>query len=73
MNSANDEAVSCFVTAVEGQGQTGTLGTQPRGRTKCLDVTGGRVGCCDHGSEQESKGLVEVTKQGTRAGKLGAQ
>jgi hypothetical protein len=23
------------VTAVEGQGQTGTLGTQPGGRTRC--------------------------------------
>jgi hypothetical protein len=32
------------VTAVEGQGQTGTLGTQPRGRTRCLDVHGGSSG-----------------------------
>jgi hypothetical protein len=44
-----------IVTAVEGQGQTRTLGTQPRGRTRCLDVHRGRVGCCDHRSEEEGK------------------
>jgi hypothetical protein len=100
-------SVSPPVTAVEGQGQTRTPGTQPRGRIRRSDDRGDRVRFCDYRSEKEGKtvgdnagerpgscvrghwnsiegvrsmrrwiiieGLVEKTKQETRAGKLEAQ
>jgi hypothetical protein len=59
-----EDSIPVTVTAVEGQGQTGTLGTQPRGRKRCLDVRGGRVRFCDHGSEKEGKTVGDNAGEG---------
>jgi hypothetical protein len=43
------------VMAVKGQGQTGTLVLNQEEGQDVEMFTGGRMGCCDHGSEEEGK------------------